>query len=236
MSRRDEQRDATRAQIVDAAVDSLIEVGVAATTTLEVQRRAGVSRGALLHHFPTREDLFGVAIGSLVTRNERAVREELAAARPDGDPLSRSLRVLRSVMCGPSFGAEMELWAVARTNARLRDVLRRAEGAARRDLHRVVDEVMGPELTASAAYPVIAELTVQLLRGLAISDVLYREDTGRDELLEGWGRIVRPLLTESPGFPVAAGPQEGRLTERAAHGARVTQSRPATGASTAPTS
>ncbi|MGC9539725.1 helix-turn-helix domain-containing protein, partial [Streptomyces sp. UG1] len=53
MSRRNEQREATRAQIVDAAVQSLIEVGVAATTTLEVQRRAGVSRGALLHHFPT---------------------------------------------------------------------------------------------------------------------------------------------------------------------------------------
>ncbi|MGC9544677.1 helix-turn-helix domain-containing protein, partial [Streptomyces sp. UG1] len=53
MTRRDEQRVATRAQIVDAAVESLIEVGVAATTTLEVQRRAGVSRGALLHHFPT---------------------------------------------------------------------------------------------------------------------------------------------------------------------------------------
>ncbi|MGC9544873.1 hypothetical protein, partial [Streptomyces sp. UG1] len=65
---------------------------------------------------------------------------------------------------------------------------------------------------------------------------LYREDTDRDALLEGWGRIVRPLLTGSPGFPAAAGPQEGRLTERAAHGSRATSSHPATGASTAPTS
>ncbi|MGW0823861.1 TetR/AcrR family transcriptional regulator [Streptomyces sp. NPDC002845] len=207
MSRRDEQRAATRARIVDAAVDSLIEVGVAATTTLEVQRRAGVSRGALLHHFPTREDLFGAAIGLLVARNERVVREELAAASPDGDPLARSLRVLRSVMCGPSFGAEMELWAVARTNPRLRDGLRRAEGAARRDLYRVVDEVMGPELTASTAYPAVAELTVQLLRGMAISDVLYREDTDRDVLLERWGRIVRPLLNGSSGSAAADGPE-----------------------------
>ncbi|MDX3229932.1 helix-turn-helix domain-containing protein [Streptomyces sp. ME19-01-6] len=105
MGKRDQQRDRTLARIVDAAVDSLIEVGVTATTTLEVQRRAGVSRGALLHHFPTHEDLFGAAIGLLVTRNERAVREELAVARPDGDPVSRSLCVLRTVMCGPSFGA-----------------------------------------------------------------------------------------------------------------------------------
>jgi hypothetical protein len=125
---------------------------------------------------------------------------------------------------------------VARTNARLLDVLRRAEGSARRDLYRVVGEVMGPELTSAAAYPAIAELTVQLLRGMAISDVLYREDTDRDALLEQWGRIVRPLLTEPPGFPAAADPQEGRLTERAAHASRATSSRPAPGASTAPTS
>jgi hypothetical protein len=77
----------------------------------------------------------------------------------------------------------------------------------RRDLYRVVDKVMGPDLTASTAYPAVAELTVQLLRGMAISDVLYREDTDRDALLEQWGRIVRPLLTGSSGSTVNAGPE-----------------------------
>ncbi|MDX2937942.1 TetR/AcrR family transcriptional regulator [Streptomyces ipomoeae] len=198
MGKRDEQRDATRARIVDAAVESLVETGVAETTTLEVQRRAGVSRGALLHHFPTREELFGAAVSLLIARNEQAVRRELTEAAREGDPLLRSLRVLRTVMCSPAFAAEMELWAVARTNSRLREVLRHAEGAARRDLYRVIDEVMGPELTASAAYPTVAELTVQLLRGMAISDVLHREERDRDALLERWARIVRPLLT-GPG-------------------------------------
>lgn len=185
---------------MQAAVESLIDVGVAATTTLEVQRRAGVSRGALLHHFPTREELFGAAVGSLVARNEQAVRHELAAAAPEGDPFLRSLRVLRAVMQGRSFAAELELWAVARTNPALREALGRAERAARRDLYRVVDEVMGAELTASAAYPVVAELTVQLLRGMAISDVLAQETAGRDALLEQWARIVRPLLTRTDDF------------------------------------
>lgn len=193
--RRDEQRDATRARIVDAAVESLVEVGVAATTTLEVQRRAGVSRGALLHHFPTREELFGAAVGALVARNERAVRHELTTVAADGDPFLRALRVLRAVMRRRSFAAELELWAVARTDSGLRSALRRAEGAARRDLYRVVGEVMGPRLTASPAYPMVAELTVQLLRGMAISDVLSRQDAGRDAVLEQWARIVRPLLT-----------------------------------------
>ncbi|WP_216373089.1 TetR/AcrR family transcriptional regulator [Streptomyces tailanensis] len=200
MGKRDEQRDATRTRIVDAAVESLIELGFAATTTLEVQRRSGVSRGALLHHFPTREELFGAAVSQLVARNEQAVRRELTAADPAGDPLMRSLRVLRTVMRSPAFTAEMELWAVARTNARLCEVLRHAEGAARRDLYRVVDEVMGPELTASPDYPAVAELTVHLLRGMTISDVLHREDADRDALLEQWARIVRPMLTGAGSY------------------------------------
>lgn len=199
MSKREEQRAATRARIVEAAVDSLVEAGAAATTTVEVQRRAGVSRGALLHHFPTREELFGAAVGGLVQRNEDAVREESAAAPASGDVLLRGVRVLRAVLRRPSFGAELELWAVARTDPRLRRVLRRAEGAARRDLFRVVGETLGPQVTEMPGYPLVAELTVQLLRGIAISDVLYREDADRDALLERWVEVVRPLLAATPG-------------------------------------
>ena len=51
-------------------MSSLIEQGTARTTTLEVQRRAGVSRGALLHHFPTVAQLLSATVGELVRRNE----------------------------------------------------------------------------------------------------------------------------------------------------------------------
>ncbi|MGK5557833.1 TetR/AcrR family transcriptional regulator [Actinomadura kijaniata] len=193
-----QQRDATRRLLVDAAVETLIAKGYAATTTLEVQRRAGVSRGALLHHFPTRQALFGAAVAGLVERNERAVREALAAVAPGADPVARALHVLRAALLTPSFGAELELWTAARTDPGLRAELRRAEGAARRDLYRVIDEVVGPRVTASPAYPVIADLTVQLLRGIAISDVLYRDGAGRGALLDQWAGVVRLMLKENP--------------------------------------
>ncbi|KAB2350144.1 TetR/AcrR family transcriptional regulator [Actinomadura rudentiformis] len=198
MTKRDAQREATRQRLVDAAVESLIEEGYAASTTLAVQRRAGVSRGALLHHFPTREELFGAAIGQLVERNEQAVRRELAQAPADPDPVARGLQVLRSAFASPSFGAELELWAAARTSKELRAVLRRAEGAARRDLYRVIGEVLGPEVTGSPAYPMVADLTVQLLRGMAISDVLYREAADQEPLLEQWATVTRMILAARP--------------------------------------
>ncbi|WP_416979580.1 TetR/AcrR family transcriptional regulator [Streptomyces sp. T028] len=208
MSTREEQRRATRARIVEAAVESLIESGVAVTTTLEVQRRAGVSRGALLHHFPTHDELLGAAIARLVERNEEAVRKEMATATQDqdgaGDPLERSLRILGAALRSPSYAAELELWAVARTKPRLREILRRAEGAARRDLYRVLGEVFGGEATAAPGYPLAVGLTVLLLRGMAISEVLHREGgegTDRDVLLAQWGQVVGPLLAVAPPVP-----------------------------------
>src|SRR5688572_25187232 len=60
-----QRRDETRRALLDAAVESLIEVGFARTTTLEVQRRADVSRGALLHHFPSKAELLVAAIAHL---------------------------------------------------------------------------------------------------------------------------------------------------------------------------
>ncbi|MGI5291889.1 TetR/AcrR family transcriptional regulator [Nonomuraea polychroma] len=211
MASREEQRRETRARILGAAVESLIERGVAATTTLEVQRRAGVSRGALLHHFPTHEDLLGAAVGLLVERNEESVRKEPAVTAPHNERLSRSLSVLASLLRSPSYGAELELWAVARTDPRLREVLRRAEGAVKRDLYRVLGDVLGPEAMAAPGYPLVAELTVQLLRGMAISEVLHREDADREQLLEQWGQIAGSLLADAPPAPSApTGEEESR--------------------------
>ena len=91
-SLRDQQRDQTRQRLLDAAVTSLIERGVARTTTLEVQRRAGASRGALLHHFPSHAALLSATIGELVRRNDAAVSRALAHHEPGTSPVARAIR------------------------------------------------------------------------------------------------------------------------------------------------
>src|SRR5689334_19262086 len=76
-----QRRDETRRALLDAAVESLIEVGFARTTTLEVQRRAEVSRGALLHHFPSKAELLVAAIAHLAEM--RAIElKQLSAELP----------------------------------------------------------------------------------------------------------------------------------------------------------
>src|SRR3954451_24682385 len=59
---------ATRSALLDAAVDCLVRDGYASLTTNEVARRAGVSRGAQLHHFATKAELLSAAVDHLLSR------------------------------------------------------------------------------------------------------------------------------------------------------------------------
>src|SRR5712691_9686433 len=72
-----ERSAATREALLDATIASLVEDGYANTTTSRVAERAGVSRGAHLHHFQTRSALVAAAIEQL---SERRSEELLAAA------------------------------------------------------------------------------------------------------------------------------------------------------------
>src|SRR5690349_23905197 len=83
-----QRRDETRGALLDAAVQSLNEVGFARTTTLEVQRRADVSRGALLNHFPSKAELLVAAVDHLAemrAREMKAFASQLPPERPEHD-------------------------------------------------------------------------------------------------------------------------------------------------------
>jgi AcrR family transcriptional regulator len=64
-----------RARLIQAAIQTLYRSGHAATTTIEVARRARVSRGAMLHHFPTRNHLL-LATADHILQSDREFRRE----------------------------------------------------------------------------------------------------------------------------------------------------------------
>ncbi|MEU3985412.1 TetR/AcrR family transcriptional regulator [Streptomyces sp. NPDC026672] len=200
MTRRDDQRRATEARIVEAAVESLIERGYAATTAQGVQHRIGISRGALLHHFPTREALSAAAVRRLVELNLRAVREEHESAADTGDAIARGVLVLYRASRRPSFATELELWAASRADVELREALRATERAALRELDALIDEIFGPGVTGRPGYRTMVSLTVQFLRGLTISGTMrrHRED---DEIVREWTTLMNRLLDDADTGP-----------------------------------
>jgi len=66
-----ERTASTRARLLDATLECLCDLGYARTTTPEIARRAGLSRGAQLHHFPTKAELVTGAIEHLFARRNR---------------------------------------------------------------------------------------------------------------------------------------------------------------------
>jgi AcrR family transcriptional regulator len=196
MTQRDEQRRETRARIVAAAVRSLVDKGYAATTALGVQRDAGISRGALLHHFPTSEALSAAAVAELVEVNLQAVLDESERTPPGPDPVERGVGVLYRASRRSSFAAELELWAAARADEPLRDALLAAERMALGRLHDVIDEIFGPDVCRHPRYRTMVTLTVQVMRGLTVSRSLGQEDQQRSVL--EWTALMRGVLDGTP--------------------------------------
>jgi AcrR family transcriptional regulator len=110
---------ATREALLDAALESLVDRGYAATTTIETARRAGVSRGAQLHHFPTKAQLLGTAVEHLFERRLAEFRVAFASVDPGANRLDAAVDLLWSMFQGPVFIAWVELWVAARTDPEL---------------------------------------------------------------------------------------------------------------------
>jgi AcrR family transcriptional regulator len=108
-----------RARLLDATLACLVELGYGGTTTTEVVRRAGVSRGAQVHHFPTKQDLVVAAIEHVLERRQDEFRLSFAALSPEERTLTRALDLLWSLMSGPTFAAWLELALAARTDPEL---------------------------------------------------------------------------------------------------------------------
>ena len=107
-----ERTQTTRARLVAAAIECLVERGWAATTAVEVCARAGVTRGALMHHYPNLSALLAEALGSLYS--------ELSVPGPPVENLVALVDDLWARVSMPEFKAVIEAWLAAANDAELR--------------------------------------------------------------------------------------------------------------------
>ena len=194
-----QRRDETRRALLDAAVESLIEVGFARTTTLEVQRRASVSRGALLHHFPSKAELLVAAVDHLAYMRGaqlKALAAELPEERDGRARTSAVLDLLWQCFSGEFFQVAMEQRTAARTDPELRPVLVAAERVLRERIIGQARTLFGKDVAEHAGLERALDLTLQLMIGAAMTRVLH-EDPRLRELIEDWKQLFPTVLTHS---------------------------------------
>jgi AcrR family transcriptional regulator len=186
-----ERSAATRQALLGATIECLVEDGYANTTTSRVAERAGVSRGAHLHHFQTRQALVAAAMERLA---ERRGAELLAAAEnlPEGrERLVQGLDLLWASYANPLFQAALDLWSHARTDADLRERLVPVERRLDRQTLAITKQLF-PAIAEQPDFDRLIEMAVSTIRGLALLDTLHPGD-GRNR--KQW-RYSRARLVE----------------------------------------
>ncbi|MEU3369456.1 TetR/AcrR family transcriptional regulator [Streptomyces sp. NPDC006660] len=178
---------ATRQRLLEAAVACLAEHGWAGSTVSVVAERAGVSRGAAQHHFPTREDLFTAAVEYVAERRSHALR---ALDRSDRREV---VAALVGLYTGPLFRAALHLWVAASNEPQLHARVTELEARVGRESHRIAVELLG----ADESVPGVRE-TVQgfldMARGLGLANVLTDDAARRERVVAQWAVLLDEAL------------------------------------------
>jgi AcrR family transcriptional regulator len=205
-----ERRAKTRARLLDAAIVCLAERGFAATTTVEVAERAGVSRGAQQHHFRTKSELLSAAIEHAFMQRLALFETAVADRRvtEDLDIIDLAVDIIWPMFQEPVAVAWIELTVAARTDpelqARVVSVSERMRATIDEQFRAMVEGGGRDELVSEAA----AKLTFAAFEGLILQRMAAYDDApGRaTAAVAALKRMLQAALTSSPS-PV-------RFTER----------------------
>jgi AcrR family transcriptional regulator len=189
----------TRARLLDAALECIAERGYDGTTGAEIARRAGLSRGAQLNHFPTKGELMVVALEHLYARRNAEFRTAISELPPGPDRLERAIDMLWSFIEEPAFVVWLELTLAARTDPQLRARMIELE----QGFHEITDRTwrdLFPGDESNPIYRIAPSFAWSLLDGLGLSRVSgSRNDEHITEILTAFKALARLMLGDVAG-------------------------------------
>ena len=198
---REPQQDrsrATRARLLEAAIACLAELGWTASTVAVVAERAGVSRGAAQHHFPTREALFTAALEHVSEARGMELRQHVtrlrAAANGSAPDTATVVDLVFSLFAEQTFRAALTLWVAAASEPQLRDQIVPLEARIGREIHRIVVELLGVDESVPGMRETV-QATLDLARGLGLANLLTDDSARRARIAAEWARILDRTLS-----------------------------------------
>lgn len=186
---RTKQRAATREALLDAALDSLIEVGYANTSTRAVAERAGVSQGALQHHFQTKAELINAAINHIVQRLAGQAEGDFV---PEGTPRERAevvVDLLWNAHNLPIAQAIFELFQVARTDKDIAEKMTANLNQGVDTVHRLIANLV-PELASQPGFSHWLFMTEAKMRGTVMLSAIPDAKQG----FAPWSQVRADIL------------------------------------------
>lgn len=184
----------TRTRLLEATVECVAELGYANTSTTEIVRRAGLSRGAQVHHFPTKADLVVAAIDFVLECRQQEWHDAFMAQALEGRDLAGALDLMWKQWQGAAWLAWLELSVAARTDPALSDRAREITDNFDRRSERLFAEFF-PEVPNDPNTTAAVSLAFAVLDGLALQRTLCIGSVDKDAVIE----LLKSLATMMSG-------------------------------------
>lgn len=179
-----ERSASTRGRLLDATLACLCDLGYARTTTPEIARRAGLSRGAQLHHFPTKAELVTNAVEHLFERRHQEFREALARVPAGADRYAAAIDILWSMVSGPTFHAWLELAVAARSDPELGPAVHTLTGRLRALVDDTFRELFPAGRPEDPFFAIAPRFAFALLDGLALERIAGVDETQLAQVID----------------------------------------------------
>jgi AcrR family transcriptional regulator len=175
----------TRLQIVEAALRCFVELGYSGTTTTVIANKAGLSRGAMLHHFPSKIDIVRAAVEHLHAKRLKAFRKSIDRLPGDDSRPRRALEAYWEHVKHPMYVAFLELWVAARTDPELAAILAPAQDSFEREWYSTAVDLFPEWKDSGENFDLALDLVHYVMDGMAVS-FLTHEHGDQDKRLLGY--------------------------------------------------
>lgn len=175
MATQAERTAATCDRLLDATIAVLVERGYRGASTPEICRRAGVSRGAQLHHFPTKAVLVSAAVEHLLAQRLAEIEARLERG-PGVLDLEDAASFLWRVYTGATFYAWLEIVVAARTDAQLRKIVSALDARFIARAEQLCQQFLLPYVESRAEVAATTRLVLAIFDGLATHRILVDDE------------------------------------------------------------
>lgn len=191
-----EKSASTRARILESAIECLVQLGYSGFTTVEVAERAGVSRGAMLHHYKSKSEIVSATMEYLHEKRIGELRRAVARLDQEEDVVEAAVNLLWAMVKHPHFYAMQELTVAARTEPELRETLLPLAKRFEAEISRVNEELFRAYVRPQTPFEEMRDLTRFLFDGLGLGRILHEDDAFAEQTLRMLKLLLRKLLVE----------------------------------------
>ncbi|MEM9530858.1 MAG: TetR/AcrR family transcriptional regulator [Pseudomonadota bacterium] len=184
----------TRQQILDAAVRCIVDIGYAKTTTMMIAKAAGLSRGATLHHFPSKLDIIKATVDYLYDKRIRAFRAASSSLPRRKDRVKQAVKAYWQHVNHPLFLAFFELSVAARHDEELAAILHPAQKKFDAEWYTTALEAFPEWQSDENAFDLALTLSQTLMEGIAMSHLMHPRQKNEKALIKYLESQIRSLL------------------------------------------